>query len=51
MVIQRCVTVFFKLAFLGGLMRLRENFTVMAPNCCCDDKHHKIRLKRKITGV
>ena len=20
-----------------GLMRLRENFTVRAPNCCCDD--------------
>ena len=29
-----------------GFMGLRENFTVTAPNCCCDDKHHKIRLKR-----
>ena len=29
-----------------GLMGLRENFTVTAPNCCCGDKHHKTSLKR-----
>ena len=27
-----------------GLIGLRENFTVRAPNCCCNDKHHKSRL-------
>ena len=34
-----------------GLIGLRENFTVRARNCCCDDKHHKTRLKRSIRGV
>ena len=34
-----------------GLIGLRENFTVRAPNCCCDDKHHRTRLKRSIRGV
>ena len=34
-----------------GLVGLRENFTVRAPNCCCDDKKHKTRLKRSIRGV
>ena len=29
-----------------GLMGLRENFTVRALNCWCDDKHHKTCLKR-----
>ena len=29
-----------------SLMGLRENITVRAPNCCCDDKHHKNRFKR-----
>ena len=31
-----------------GFIGLRENFTVRAPNCCCDYKHHRIRLKRSI---
>ena len=26
-----------------GLIGLRENFTVRAPNCCCDNKHHRTR--------
>ena len=26
-----------------GLKGLRENFTVRAPNCCCDDKPHRTR--------
>ena len=26
-----------------GLIGLRENFTVRAPNCCCYDKHGKTR--------
>ena len=34
-----------------GFIRLRENFTVRAPNCCCDDNHHTTRLKRSIRGV
>ena len=34
-----------------GLIGLTENFTVRAPNCCCDDKHHRTRLKRSIRGV
>ena len=34
-----------------GLIGLRENFTVRAPNGCCDDKHHRTRLKRLIRGV
>ena len=34
-----------------GLIGLRENFTVRAPNCCCDNKHHRTRLKRSIRGV
>ena len=34
-----------------GLIGLRENFTVRAPNCCWDDKHHRARLKRSIRGV
>ena len=34
-----------------GLIGLRENFTVGAPNCCCDDKQHRTRLKRSIRGV
>ena len=34
-----------------GLIGLRENFTVRALNCCCDDKHHRTRLKRSIRGV
>ena len=34
-----------------GFIGLRENFTVRAANCCCDDKHHRIRLKRSIRGV
>ena len=29
-----------------GLIGLRENFTVRAPNCCCADNHYKTRLKR-----
>ena len=33
------------------LIGLRENFTVRAPHCCCDNKHHKTRLKRSIRGV
>ena len=31
-----------------GLIGLTENFTVRAPNCCCDDKHHKTRSKAKL---
>ena len=34
-----------------GLIGLRENFTVRAPNCCCDDQHHRTRLKRSIRGA
>ena len=34
-----------------GLIGLRENFTVRAPNCRCDDKHHRARVKRSIEGV
>ena len=34
-----------------GRIGLRENFTVRAPNYCCDDKHHTTRLKRSIRGV
>ena len=34
-----------------GLIGFRENFTVRAPNCCCDHKHHETRLKRSIRGV
>ena len=34
-----------------ALIGLRENFTVRAPNCCWDDKHHRARLKRSIRGV
>ena len=34
-----------------GLIGLRENLTVRAPNCCCDDKHHRGRFKRSIGGV
>ena len=34
-----------------GLIGLRENFTVRASNCCCDDKHHRTRVKRSIGGV
>ena len=26
-----------------GLKGLRENFTVTAPNCCCDNKPHRTR--------
>ena len=29
-----------------GLIGLRENFTVRAPNCCCDDSTYKTSLKR-----
>ena len=29
-----------------GLIGVRENFTVRAPNCCWDDKHHRTRFKR-----
>ena len=35
-----------QIAHVLGLIGLRENFTVRAPNCCCDDKRHKTRLKR-----
>ena len=28
-----------------GLIGLRENFTVTAPNCCCDYLTHKTSLK------
>ena len=34
-----------------ALIGLGENFTVRAPNCCWDDKHHRTRLKRSIRGV
>ena len=34
-----------------GLIGLRENLTVRAPNCCCDHKHHRARFKRSIGGV
>ena len=34
-----------------GLIGVRENFTVRASNCCCDDKHHRTRFKRSIRGV
>ena len=34
-----------------GFIGLRENFTVRAPNCCCDNKHHRTRLIRSIRGV
>ena len=29
-----------------GLKGLRENFTVRAPNCCCDYLTHNTSLKR-----
>ena len=34
-----------------GLIGLRGNFTVRAPNCCCDNKHHRTRLKHSIRGA
>ena len=44
MVIKRCVTEFFKLAMFR-VKCVKGDFTVRAPNCCCDDKHHKTSLK------
>ena len=41
----------FEICHVLGLIGLRDNFTVRAPNCCCDDKHHRTRLKRSIRGV
>ena len=34
-----------------GLIGLTENLTIRAPNCCCDDKHHRTRSKRSVRGV
>ena len=34
-----------------GLIGLTENFTIRAPNCCCDDKHNRTRSKRSVRGV
>ena len=40
-----------QIAHVLGLIGVRENFTVRAPNCCCDDKHHRTHLKRSNRGV
>ena len=47
---EMCVSI-SQIGHVLGLIGLRENFTVRAPNCCCDDKHHRARLKRSIGGV
>ena len=47
MVIQRCVTVFLKLAMFKVVMGLTENFNVIPSKCRFDDKHHNTSLKRK----
>ena len=47
---EMCVSI-SQIGHVLGLIVLRENFTVRAPNCCCDDKHLRARLKRSIGGV
>ena len=42
---EMCDSILY-IGYVLGVIGLRENFTVRAPNCCCDDKRYKTCLKR-----
>ena len=47
---EMCVSI-SQIGHVLGLIGLKENLTVRAPHCCCDDKHQMTLQKHSIRDV